>query len=98
MDYLVIVWVGAFCWGGGPGFWFRWYYQHRGCPVLRAVGEGREPRTHAQKGFVRSGQTLCRQHRYPPLPRTQGRGTQRSRTRRENWATRLLPRTGFRES
>jgi len=43
-------------------------------PVLCAVCKGREPRTHTQR-VCAQGQKLCRQHHYPPLQKTQGRGT-----------------------
>src|SRR6266567_3803643 len=46
-----------------------------GCPVLRAVCEGREPRTHTQPVCAERDKKLCRLHRYPPLRKTQGRGT-----------------------
>jgi len=37
---------------GGPGFWFRWHRQHSGCPVLRALCEGRESGMLARVGSI----------------------------------------------
>src|SRR5260370_4500442 len=65
-------WAGAT--GGWPGLLISLELPPRWVPRPLRTCEGREPRTRMQLGLGRD-KTLCRQHRHPPLQKTQGRGT-----------------------
>jgi hypothetical protein len=72
---------------GGPGFDLSFITNESGCTVLRVLCEGRELKPSAQVyrhacaalGAIRAAKMsrtkLSRQHRRPPLQRTQGWGT-----------------------
>jgi hypothetical protein len=69
--------------GGWPRLWSRRHHRQSGAPCSSRSWRRAGTRNAYATGFVQNGQKLRRGHRYPPLQKTQRRGTLNYRWRRQ---------------